>query len=91
MTHDRGPKDVSIPARDGCPLAGTLYPSDTSARRVVVINAAVAVPGKFYRHFAAGLAEAGYTAVTLSGTYNGQPGLSGNGQGLGLFGHGGGG
>jgi predicted alpha/beta hydrolase len=31
---------------------------------VVVINPAIAVPGRFYRHFAAGLAEAGYTALT---------------------------
>jgi len=31
---------------------------------VVVINAATAVPARFYRHFAAGLAEAGYAAVT---------------------------
>ena len=63
MTRNGGHK-VSIPARDGYPLAGTLYRSATSARRVVVINAAVAVPGKFYRHFAAGLADAGYTALT---------------------------
>jgi predicted alpha/beta hydrolase len=55
--------DVSIPARDGYQLAGTLYRSDISAQRVAVINPAVAVPGRFYRHFAAGLANAGYTAL----------------------------
>jgi len=63
MTHKRE-HDVSILARDGYPLAGTLHRADTDARRVVVVNAAVAVPGRFYRHFAAGLAEAGYTALT---------------------------
>jgi predicted alpha/beta hydrolase len=31
---------------------------------MVVINPAIAVPGRFYRHFAAGLAEAGYAALT---------------------------
>jgi len=63
MTHDPG-KMVSIPARDGYVLAGTLFRGDASRRRIVVINAAVAVPGNFYRHFAAGLAAAGYTALT---------------------------
>ena len=54
----------TILARDGYPLAATLHRGDSTPPRVVVINPAIAVPGKFYRHFAAGLAEAGYTALT---------------------------
>lgn len=53
-----------IPARDGHALSGALYRSDGESRGVVVINAAIAVPQRFYRHFAEGLAEAGFTAVT---------------------------
>jgi predicted alpha/beta hydrolase len=34
------------------------------ASRVVVINAAVAIAARFYRHFATGLSKSGYTAVT---------------------------
>ena len=64
MTHDGKSEEVSIPARDGYRLAGSLFPGDTSVHRVVVINPAIAVPGRFYRHFAAGLAEAGYAALT---------------------------
>jgi len=55
---------VTIPARDGYTLAGTLHSSRVDSRRVVVINPAIAVPGRFYRHFADGLTEAGYTALT---------------------------
>jgi len=58
------PQVSTIRARDGYPLSGTLYRSDGDPRRVVVINAAIAVPQRFYRHFAAGLSEAGYTALT---------------------------
>jgi predicted alpha/beta hydrolase len=54
---------VSIPARDGFPLTGTLFRSEEDSRRVVIINPAMAVPARFYRHFAAGLAAAGYTSL----------------------------
>ena len=65
MTASRGGgRAVSIPARDGYLLAGTLFRQREGAPRVVVINPAVAVPGRFYRHFAAGLAESGSTALT---------------------------
>jgi predicted alpha/beta hydrolase len=64
MSGTLEPTDVEIPARDGFALGGTLYRPDTESRRTVVINPAIAVPGRFYRHFAAGLAEAGYTALT---------------------------
>jgi len=55
-------QDLHIPARDGYPLAGRVF--GDSSDRVVVINAATAVPQRFYRHFAAALADAGYTAIT---------------------------
>jgi predicted alpha/beta hydrolase len=64
MTHAGRPETVTIPARDGYPLAGSLYRRDPPSGRVAVIHAALAVPGRFYRHFAAGLADAGYTALT---------------------------
>jgi predicted alpha/beta hydrolase len=63
-TRNIEPEDLTIPARDSYPLSGTMYRAGHETRRVVVINSAVAVPGSFYRHFAAGLAEAGYTALT---------------------------
>ena len=58
------PARLTIPARDGYPLSGTLYRTYRDSRRVVIINPAIAVPQVFYRHFAAGLAEAGYAALT---------------------------
>jgi predicted alpha/beta hydrolase len=64
MTRGEQPENVTVPARDGFPLAGTLYRGRNGPGRVVVINPAIAVPGGFYRHFAAGLASAGYTALT---------------------------
>jgi len=60
----REPKQVSIPARDGYPLAGTLYPAHRDTRSVVILSSATAVPRRFYRHFAAALAAAGYTVLT---------------------------
>jgi predicted alpha/beta hydrolase len=64
MTPDTKPVDVTIPARDGYPIVGTLHRATHESGRVVVINSALAVAGRFYRHLAAGLAEAGYTALT---------------------------
>jgi predicted alpha/beta hydrolase len=55
-------RPVTIPARDGYPLAGRVF--GDASDRVVVINAATAVPQRFYRHFAAALAEAGFAAIT---------------------------
>ncbi len=55
--------DITIPARDGYPLAATIFGGNAPAR-VVLVNGAVAVPRRFYRHFAQGLAEAGCTSVT---------------------------
>jgi predicted alpha/beta hydrolase len=64
MTTGGGTAEVTIPARDGYPLAGTLHLPALESRRVVVINSALAIAARFYRHLAAGLAEAGYTALT---------------------------
>lgn len=57
-------EEVTIPARDGYPLAGTLFRGVESDRGMVVVNAATAVPRRFYRHVAAALAEVGYSALT---------------------------
>ncbi len=58
-------KEVIIPARDGYLLAGTVFQPDSNlTQTVIVINAATAVPQRFYKHFATYLAEQGYTAVT---------------------------
>jgi predicted alpha/beta hydrolase len=59
---DTSGRPITIPARDGYPLAGRVF-GDTS-NRVVVISSATAVPQRFYRHFAGALAEAGFTAMT---------------------------
>ena len=56
--------ESTIPARDGYPLAATIYGEASPGSRVVVINSATAVPQRFYRHFAGTLAGAGFTAVT---------------------------
>jgi len=64
MTESETTESLTIPARDGYPLAATLLRGGSDSRRVVIVNAAIAVPGRFYRHFAEGLADAGYTALT---------------------------
>jgi predicted alpha/beta hydrolase len=53
---------VTIAGRDGYPLAARVFGGGSG--RVVVINGATAVPQRFYRRFAAALAEAGFTAIT---------------------------
>lgn len=64
MKHVENLDEVRIPARDRYPLAGTLYRTAERQRGVVIVNSATAVPRRFYRHFAAGLAAHGYTALT---------------------------
>lgn len=61
-SEDTSFREVTIPARDGYPLAGRVFGG--ASDRVVVISSATAVPQRFYRHFAAALAEAGFTAIT---------------------------
>ncbi len=53
-----------IPARDGYPLAASLYRPDSELRGVVIVSSATAVPRGFYRRFAAELADAGYAVIT---------------------------
>lgn len=55
------PMEVQIPARDGFPLAATVYEGGDD---VVVINSAMATPRRFYRHFATRLADESFTVVT---------------------------
>jgi len=56
---------AQIPARDGYPLGAEIMPGAAGERnsRIVVMNAAVGVAGRFYRPFAQALAEAGMTTV----------------------------
>jgi predicted alpha/beta hydrolase len=58
------PSTHTIRASDGVAITATLYPATGSARRVVVINAAMGVPGRFYSQYARFLAEHGLTAIT---------------------------
>lgn len=55
--------NLSVAARDGYPLAATLYGRDTSSRWII-IHGATAVGRRFYRRFAAYLADAGYQVLT---------------------------
>jgi len=55
--------ELELPARDGYALAATVYRPPRETGRVAVINCAIATPRWFYRHFAAALAEAGYTVL----------------------------
>lgn len=59
---DSSGRAVTIPARDGYPLAARVFGGVRD--RVVVVSSATAVPQRFYRHFAAALAAAGYTTLT---------------------------
>ena len=62
-------RDIAIPARDGYRLAASAFEPDADPGDVVLINSATAVPRRYYRHFAAALAAAGYH--TLSYDYRG--------------------
>ncbi len=58
-------QDVQIAAKDGYPLAATVYtPDENSSGTVITINSAVAVHRRFYRHLASYLQGKGYTVVT---------------------------
>ena len=63
-TRERHPEETTIPARDGFPLAARVYRNAPDVRRAVIVSSATAVPQSFYRHYAAGLADAGYAVVT---------------------------
>jgi predicted alpha/beta hydrolase len=57
-------QDTTIPARDGYPLAATVFTPQRAPKSTVLINAATAVPRKIYRGFASDLAERGFAALT---------------------------
>ena len=57
-------QDTTIAARDGYPLAATVFTPEGPPRGTVLINSATAVPRKIYRGFAAYLAERGFAALT---------------------------
>jgi predicted alpha/beta hydrolase len=57
-------QDTTIPARDGYPLAATVFTPQRAPKGTVLINAATAVPRKIYRGFASYLAERGFAALT---------------------------
>jgi predicted alpha/beta hydrolase len=56
------PHDLTISARDGYPLAATLYPADGAA--LLVINSATGTPRGYYRAFARYAAGRGIATVT---------------------------
>ena len=58
--------DVVIAARDGYPLAATLFEAVGDRKGVVLVNSATAVKRTFYAKFAAWLAGQGYDVVTRS-------------------------
>lgn len=64
MPPTREPREITIPARDGYPLAATVFGGIEEPSRVVVISSATAVPQRFYRHYAAATADAGFTVIT---------------------------
>jgi len=58
---------LQVPSRDGTPREGTLFVGEAGlpgSGRLVLINSAMGVPARFYRHFAAALAVEGFTVVT---------------------------
>jgi len=57
-------QDTTIPARDGYPLAATVFAPQGPPRGAILINSGTAVPRKFYRGFASYLAERGLAALT---------------------------
>lgn len=58
-------QDTVIPARDGYPLAATVFTPESSPRGTVLISSATAVPRKIYRGFAGFLAERGLAVLTF--------------------------
>jgi predicted alpha/beta hydrolase len=56
--------EVVIPARDGYPLAATVFAPEAAGRDWVVVNSATAVPRGYYARFARFLAAGGFHVVT---------------------------
>ncbi len=63
--HRSEPHPQRLAAADGRLLAARWFePPQQPARAVAVVNAATGVPQRFYRHFAAWLAQRGYAVLT---------------------------
>ncbi len=58
------PRDLTIPAVDGYPLAATVFGAPERGGSVIVMNSATGVPRGLYRRFASYLVERGYVVVT---------------------------
>lgn len=58
------PEQLRLPARDGYPLAATLYPAVETDGPVVLINSAMAVPRRYYAAFASYLCARGASVLT---------------------------
>ncbi len=59
-------KNLTVPARDGVPLAVTVYePGNTVPERVVIVAPATAVRKSFYEPYARWLASQGCVAITF--------------------------
>lgn len=56
---------LEVPARDGYPLAATLFRPQNPDGRAVLIHAATGVRREYYAKFASFLAERGFTALTF--------------------------
>lgn len=57
-------RELQIPARDGHPLAASLYEPRGRRSGTVIINSATAVSRRYYKGFASYLAERGFRVVT---------------------------
>jgi predicted alpha/beta hydrolase len=57
-------QDTTIHARDGYPLAATVFAPPRPPHRTVLVSSATAVPRRIYRGFATYLAEQGFAALT---------------------------
>lgn len=58
------PRPVAFSARDGAPLAGTLYEPDGAPRAALVLNGGTGVPHRFYGRFATHAAGRGFAVLT---------------------------
>lgn len=57
-------KDITISALDGFSLAATVFEPSRTSGSAAIINAAMAVPRRFYKRYARHLAQQGYQVVT---------------------------
>lgn len=62
---DRSVADVTIPARDQSPLAGTLFRPRNGGERGVIIGSAMGVRRGFYARYAMFLRQQGFTVLTF--------------------------